>query len=72
VGSLERVDRERHREESVVTTPACLPPCSNASGIIVSASTVRIAPAAKQRCPPRAERVEAASAAALEAFDGFT
>ena len=32
---------------SVVTIPASLPPCSNASGIIVSASMVRIAPAAK-------------------------
>ena len=32
---------------SVVTTPTSLPPCSNASGIIVSASIVRIAPAAK-------------------------
>jgi hypothetical protein len=32
---------------SVVTTPAYLPPCSNASGIIVFASIVRIAPAAK-------------------------
>ena len=31
----------------VVTIPASLPPCSNASGIIVSASMVRIAPAAK-------------------------
>jgi hypothetical protein len=33
----------------VVTTPTSLPPCSNASGIIVSASMVRIAPAAKAR-----------------------
>ena len=32
---------------SVVTTPTSLPPCSKASGIIVSASIVRIAPAAK-------------------------
>ena len=31
----------------VVAIPASLPPCSNASGIIVSASIVRIAPAAK-------------------------
>ena len=34
---------------SVVTTPTSLPPCSNASGIIVSASMVMIAPAAKAR-----------------------
>ena len=32
---------------SVVTTPTSLPPCWYASGIIVSASIVRIAPAAK-------------------------
>ena len=34
---------------SVVTTPVSLPPCWWASGIIVSASMVRIAPAAKAR-----------------------
>jgi hypothetical protein len=34
---------------SVVATPTQLPPCSKASGIIVSASMVRIAPAAKAR-----------------------
>ena len=34
---------------SVVITPASLPPCSKASGIIVSESIVRIAPAAKVR-----------------------
>ena len=34
---------------SVVTTPTSLPPCWWASGIIVSASMVRIAPAAKAR-----------------------
>ncbi len=34
---------------SVVTTPTSLPPCSYASGIIVSESIVRIAPAANAR-----------------------
>ena len=34
---------------SVVTTPTSLPPCSNASGIIVFASIVRIAPAANAK-----------------------
>src|SRR5215218_9359638 len=33
----------------VVTTPASLPPCSYASGIIVSASIVRTAPPANAR-----------------------
>ena len=34
---------------AVVNRPTSLPPCSNASGIIVSASIVRIAPPAKDR-----------------------
>ena len=34
---------------AVVSTPTRRPPCSNASGIIVSASIVRIAPPAKAR-----------------------
>ena len=34
---------------SVVTTPTSLPPCLNASGIIVVASMVRMAPAANVR-----------------------
>ena len=34
---------------SVVNAPTSLPPCSNASGIIVSASIVSSAPPAKAR-----------------------
>jgi hypothetical protein len=38
--------RKASANPSVVARPATAPPCSNASGIIVSASIVRIAPAA--------------------------
>ena len=42
------VDRKKARANpSTVTRPTTLPPCSKASGIIVSASMVRMAPAAK-------------------------
>ena len=43
------MDCERDREAERRRDPDHLPPCSNASGIIVFASMVRIAPAAKVR-----------------------
>jgi hypothetical protein len=39
---------------SVVAIPTTLPPCSKASGIIVSASIARIPPAAKVRTKEKA------------------
>src|ERR1044072_1826649 len=51
---------------SVVATPTSLPPCSKASGIIVSASLVRIAPRAEARTKATPRRGAAARGAVDE------
>ncbi len=50
---------------SVVTSPTSLPPCSKASGIIVSASIVRIA-------PPANARTNASASGACRVEDGVS